>query len=106
MGIVQLDPFSLARRLDILLTKPSEFILSLLYFTGSQKFNISFRRLANIKGYTLNEHFLTKLVWDKDSSFSKERLDPPIFETEKDVFDFLRVKYLTPFERTGEIEVY
>lgn len=105
MGIVQLDESSPARRIDILLTKPEEFVLSLLYFTGSQKFNIAFRRAANLKGYTLNEHFLSKLKWDKDSIFLKEREDPPIFQTEEDVFRFLRVKYLTPKERTGEIEL-
>ncbi len=105
MGIVQLDTFSLARRLDILLTKPQEFILSLLYFTGSQKFNIAFRREANIKGYTLNEHNLSKLSWDKDSVFPKDRENPPIFHTEEDVFNFLKVKYLTPQERIGEISI-
>lgn len=106
MGIVQLDPLSLARRIDILLTKPEEFILSLLYFTGSQKFNIAFRRVANLKGYTLNEHSLSKLYWDKDSTFPKEREDPPIFHTEEDVFNFLRVRYLSPQQRIGDIEVY
>jgi len=101
MGIVQLDASSLARRLDILITKPEEFTLSLLYFTGSQKFNIAFRRVANMKGYTLNEHMLSIL-----SGFEDKVKTPPIFHSEKDVFDFLGVKYLNPEQRTGEIELF
>jgi DNA polymerase/3'-5' exonuclease PolX len=103
MGIVQIDESSLSRRLDILLTKPEEFILSLLYFTGSQKFNIAFRRVANVKGYTLNEHRLGTLPLEKGQT---EPATPPVFHTERDVFDFLHVKYLSPEERTGEIETY
>jgi DNA polymerase/3'-5' exonuclease PolX len=103
MGIVQIDPEAKARRLDILLTKPEEFVLSLLYFTGSQKFNIAFRRVANMKGYTLNEHRLGALPLEKGQTAPPK---PPVFHTEKDVFDFLNVKYLSPEERTGEIEVY
>lgn len=97
MGIVQIDPSSLARRLDILLTKPEEFVFALLYFTGSQNFNIAFRKLANSKGYTLNEHRM-KIFDDVENVPT-----PPVFTTEKDIFDFLGVKYLTPEERTNNI---
>lgn len=102
MGIVQLAGESLARRLDILLTRPEEFALSLLYFTGSQKFNIEIRKLARLKGYTLNEHKLSILPDFKDKNIPTP---PEIFTNEKHIFDFLGVNYLTPSERTGEIQV-
>ena len=57
MGICRLGklPF---RRLDILLTPPEEYGYALLYFTGSQKFNILVRQHALTLGYSLNEHRL------------------------------------------------
>jgi DNA polymerase/3'-5' exonuclease PolX len=102
MGIVQLAGESLARRLDILLTRPEEFALSLLYFTGSQKFNIEIRKLARLKGYTRNEHKLSILPDFKDKGIPTP---PEIFTNEKHIFDFLGVKYLSPSERIGEIQI-
>jgi DNA polymerase/3'-5' exonuclease PolX len=102
MGIVQLSEESLARRLDILLTKPQEFALSLLYFTGSQKFNVEMRKYARLKGYTLNEHQLSILPdFDNKGTYVPE--PPSVFINEKHIFDFLGLKYLSPQERTGEI---
>jgi DNA polymerase beta len=102
MGLVQLfddnDSYKV-RRMDILLTKPEEFACALLYFTGSQKFNVNFRNVAILKGYTLNEHRLKKK--DEDSNIP----EPPYFKTEKDIFDFLGIKYLHPNERVGDIEL-
>jgi DNA polymerase/3'-5' exonuclease PolX len=90
----------IARRMDILLTAPEEIACALLYFTGSKEFNVSFRNYALFKGYTLNEYRLKKI---------KESLpipEVPEFHTEKDVFDFLGIKYQSPEERVGPIEVY
>ena len=53
-----------------------------------------------MKGYTLNEYRLKKV---------KESLpipEVPEFKTERDVFDFLGIKYQSPEERVGPIEVY
>ncbi len=99
LGVCRFDEELPARRIDIVLTKPEEFACALLYFTGSQKFNVSFRKVAILKGYTLNEHQLTKT--DKNSD-SKE---VPIFKTEKDIFKFLGIVWQEPHQRVGPVEV-
>jgi DNA polymerase/3'-5' exonuclease PolX len=80
---------SKARRLDLLLTKPEEYPYALLYFTGSDKFNIQMRRKALEKGYSLNEHKLKPLN-DKDEV---------LLNSEKEVFKFLNMDYLEPKDR-------
>jgi DNA polymerase/3'-5' exonuclease PolX len=90
MGICQL-PGHPARRLDILMTPENEYAYAVLYFTGSDTFNIAMRHHALAKGYTLNEHKLTPL--------SKAVDDPPEMKTEKDIFRFLKIKYVEPRDR-------
>jgi DNA polymerase/3'-5' exonuclease PolX len=51
-------PGGKARRLDLLMTPNEEYAYAILYFTGSDKFNVAFRQHALQKGYTLNEHTL------------------------------------------------
>jgi DNA polymerase beta len=97
MGICQLDESLPARRLDILLTKPEELACALLYFTGSQDFNVEFRKVAISQGYTLNEHALTKINPESDVP------QPPPFRTEKDVFDFLGLEFQYPNERVKDV---
>jgi len=98
LSIVQLPGYSTARRMDILLTMPEEIACALLYFTGSKEFNEQFRKAALMKGYTLNEHRLKKV------NDSLPIPDVPIFYDEKDVFNFLGIKYQSPEERIGPIE--
>ena len=81
-----------ARRLDLLLTAPTEYAYALLYFTGSDKFNVAFRKYAGDKGYTLNEHTMVPL---KGSSV----VVPPGMKSEKDIFAFLGLRYEPPEER-------
>jgi DNA polymerase beta len=81
-----------ARRLDLLLTSPAEYAYALLYFTGSDKFNVAFRKYAGDKGYTLNEHTMVPL---KGSSAPM----PPGMKSEKDIFAFLGLRYVPPEER-------
>jgi DNA polymerase beta len=81
-----------ARRLDLLLTPPAEFAYALLYFTGSDKFNVAFRKYVNDKGYTLNEHTMVPLKG------SVARV-PPGMKSEKDIFAFLGLRYVPPEER-------
>ena len=90
MGICRLGklPF---RRLDILLTPPEEYGYALLYFTGSQRFNILVRQHALTLGYTLNEHRLAPV---------NERAKPvPILRTEAEILAFLGIKYVDPRDR-------
>lgn len=79
------------RRLDILLTPADEFATSVLYFTGSDKFNIEMRRKAIELGYSLSEHGL---------KVKKPGIpEPPTFKTEQDIFDFLGMEYVAPTKR-------
>ena len=86
-----------ARRLDLLITSEKEYPYALLYFTGSDDFNVEFRKYALTKGYTLNEHILIKK--------SPEADEVPEMKTEKDIFDFLGLKYKEPNERINENSV-
>ena len=85
--------YTVVRRLDLLLTKPEEYPYALLYFTGSDKFNIEMRKKALQLGYSLNEHTLKFL----NSSKNKNKI--PDMETEEDVFKFLDMSYLEPNKR-------
>ena len=94
MAFVKLN--DIVRRLDLLITPENEYPYALLYFTGSDDFNVAFRKYALTKGYTLNEHIL------KPTSDAKE---VPIMKTEKDIFDFLGLVYKEPKERINENSV-
>ena len=85
MGICKLGATK-ARRLDILLTSPEEYPYALLYFTGSDKFNIKMRKHALKQKYSLNEHGLTP---------------PPAtpLKTEREIFMFLKFPYVEPQDR-------
>ena len=78
-----------ARRVDFLITPEHEYACALLYFTGSDMFNVAFRQHALQKGYTLNEHFLS----------SMGDAPPPPFKTEDDIFRFLSLQYVEPSKR-------
>lgn len=90
MGVCHLDTHHPMRRLDILLTPPSEYPYAILYFTGSDKFNIDMRKHALTLGYSLNEHGLTPAP------------TAPI-NTEEDIFTFLKYPYLPPSERENSV---
>ena len=94
MGICQL-PGHPARRLDILMTPAAEYPYAVLYFTGSDTFNIAFRHWALEKGYTLNEHTLTPL--------SAAVVEPPVMNSERDIFRFLGLQYIPPVERKNGV---
>jgi DNA polymerase/3'-5' exonuclease PolX len=86
-----------ARRLDLLLTPEEEYGYALLYFTGSGPFNVVMRQYALERGYSMNEHRI-KLV----PNFQPEPKPVPELLTEKDIFDFLKVPYIKPTDRTPE----
>jgi DNA polymerase/3'-5' exonuclease PolX len=81
-----------ARRLDLLVTPPEEFPFAVLYFTGSDTFNVAMRTYALTRGFTLNEHALTHLATGKPVTGIK---------SERDIFAGLRVAWREPHERTG-----
>ena len=92
MAVVKLSgEDSKARRLDLLLTPPNEFAYALLYFTGSDKFNIQTRKKAIELGYSLSEHGL-KIM-------KKDNPEPPEMNDEKEILEFLKVPYIEPKKR-------
>jgi DNA polymerase beta len=84
------------RHVDLLLCKPEEYWYTILYFTGSDVFNVSMRRHALTKGYSLSEHGLKRI---RDGV-----LAPPIMNSEKDIFDFLGLEYVKPSDRINPLE--
>jgi DNA polymerase/3'-5' exonuclease PolX len=80
-----------ARRLDLLMTPDEEYAYAILYFTGSDRFNVAFRQYALDKGYTLNEHALTPIRAGVPTV--------PYMKTEKDIFKFLGLRYIDPSRR-------
>jgi DNA polymerase/3'-5' exonuclease PolX len=84
-------PDGKARRLDLLMTPDIEYAYALLYFTGSDKFNVAFRQHVLQMGYTLNEHTLTVIRPDVRPV--------PYMHTEKSIFQFLRLRYVEPQDR-------
>ena len=87
-----------ARRLDILLTPAAEYSYAILYFTGSDKFNVAFRQTALDRGYTLNEHGMRPI---RDGV-------PPVPElmpTERNIFFFLKILYVAPENRKDGSQV-
>ena len=85
------DATRVSRRLDLLVTPDEEYACALLYFTGSDRFNVAFRQHALQKGYTLNEHALTPLT--------PEARSVPYFPSEEHIFRFLGLHYTLPDQR-------
>lgn len=92
MAICRL-PNKKARRLDLLLTPDDEYAYALLYFTGSDKFNVAFRQHALHMGYTLNEHALTPI---QATALARP---VPYMPTERSIFQFLKLRYVEPKNR-------
>jgi DNA polymerase lambda len=93
MGIVRLGEGGTARRLDMLLTPPAEFGFALLYFTGSDRFNVGMRAFVMTQGWSLNEHGLTRV--------SVEGAEVPSLPTERSIFDLFGVPYVEPMDRVA-----
>lgn len=90
MGIAHCpgDPNGQYFHLDIVFLPEDEWGAGLLYFTGSQGFNISMRSQAKKQGYTLNQHGL----FEKDG----ERVS---VYTEKEIMSFLGIPWTVPEKR-------
>lgn len=91
MGVCRLTGTSISRRIDVLITDKQEYYFALLYFTGSDEFNKEMRAYAIEQGFSLNEKGITDLA-------TKARVDR-IFDSEKSIFDFLGLKFVTPQNR-------
>lgn len=85
MAVSQINKKAKSRRLDLLITSSEEYPFALLYFTGSDKFNVAMRKHALTKGFSLNEHGFTPKV--------------PLMKTEEDIFKFIDYPYVLPMNR-------
>ena len=86
MGIVKL-PNETVRRLDILIAPISEYYYSLLYFTGSNIFNIGLRHYVKVNfDLSLSEHGFGKNINNS-------------IKSEEDIFKFLKLNFVKPKER-------
>ncbi len=83
-------------RVDMRVVDSSSYGSMLQYFTGSREHNIHLRKLANAKGYSLNEYGFTSEGTGKFTPCSRE----------KDIYKFLGLEPLPPElrENRGEIE--
>lgn len=84
---------------DLRVVSNEEYVCALAYFTGSKEHNVVMRGRALEQGYTLNEYRLGL----KEGS---EKEEPPVFETEAQLYEFLGLEYIPPElrENTGEVE--
>ena len=85
LGVCRLNEDSMYRRIDLIRNTPEEYPYMLLYFTGSMEFNIAFRQHSLSLGLSLNEHGFKPAIYG--------------LKTEKDIFNFLNLKYVTPKKR-------
>lgn len=76
------------RRIDIELAQPEEYPFAIIYFTGSQSFNVKMRAHAAQYGLTLDEK---GLHGPRGESYPAS--------SERQVFEILGLQYLTPEER-------
>jgi DNA polymerase/3'-5' exonuclease PolX len=76
-------------RIDIRLVPLESYYTALIYFTGSYQLNTIMRSKAKKLGYKLNEYGLYKLKSDI----------PIVLNSEKDLFDILKIEYLEPQQR-------
>jgi DNA polymerase beta len=86
--IVKIDD-NPARQVDILVSPFEEYYFSLMYFTGSADFNIGFRNYVKTKyEVSLSEH-----------GIKEDKIKLPVINSEKDIFNFFKVKYVEPSKR-------
>ena len=100
MAVSSID--EIYRHLDIFYYTSDVYPFALLFTTGSKDLNTTMRSHALKMGYSLNERNLThgspggSPVTDQEYLTVIEKQKP---ETEKDIFDFLKFKYLSPKDR-------
>ncbi len=89
MGYSRVNDNDIPRRIDIIYTSPEENAFAILYFTGSDKFNINMRTIASNKGYRLNEKSIIDIKTNESI----------VLICEKDIFKFLEMEYVEPHLR-------
>lgn len=104
-GIIKIPPImyknimigGIHRQIDFEIVKPEEYYFAELYFTGSKEHNIFLRTTASQQGKRLNEKQLIDIK-DSTSYYANN---------EKDIYDFLNLEYMEPYERNQvNLEIY
>ena len=80
------------RKMDIAFVENENVVWYLLYFGSSRDFSKKIRSIASKKGYKLSEKGLFNRVTGEKINFSPKN--------EKDIFNYLEMKYLEPKNRT------
>ena len=91
-GIIRILPTLPARRIDIRIVRPEEYVFTLLHFTGSKKLNTLMRTRAIQLGAKLNEYG----VFDYTGRLYS-------VETEEQIFSLLGIVYVPPNKRVKDI---
>ena len=101
MGISRLNDETPHRHIDIIDTDIDEYPFAQLYFTGSGGFNAYMRALALKEGYSMNEYCMSdkKTKEPVKEAVIQSRIGKSRFETEKDIFAFLKMDYVEPKNR-------
>ncbi|MCJ1472928.1 hypothetical protein MMC13_001577 [Lambiella insularis] len=84
------------RRVDILLAPPEEYGAALWYFTGSQTLNRGMERLAESKGFVLDNTGLWRLVRDEHGDWKGTLVEG---RREERIFKLLDEQWRAPDER-------
>lgn len=96
MGMCRLSDEYPNRRIDIRFITTINVPFAILYFTGSGEFNKNMRVYANKLGYKLNEYNLENI---------NDPTKGPIYcKTEREIFKFLKLKYVKPEDRLSSYE--
>ena len=82
-------------RVDIMIQPAKNFASLLQHFTGSRQHNILLRKHALSFGYSVSEYGIKNLKTGKIYTFT----------TEEKLYNFLKLCYIKPQDRTGEHEI-
>ena len=108
MGVCFLPPpkgSGVHRRIDIQIIPLDEWPFALLYFTGSAHFNRSMRLWARRNNYSLSERSLVyrftepKRAGNPQSPNGEFKGEPLFLNSEREIFDALKLDYKSPSER-------
>lgn len=91
-GVVRLPGSNSYRKIDIIKSTKEELPFALLYFTGDHIQNIYMRKKSKKAGYRLSQYGMVNIKTGR-----KIKL-----KSEKEIFEFLNLKYKKPEDRTHD----
>lgn len=104
MGIIRLNDSSIAHRIDIRMATKEAWPYSLMYFTGSGRFNVLMRERAIQLGLKLSEYDITVTDLAKAQTvYGPGFIRVPLLTNEREIFQLLGVGYIEPKNRKKNI---